>query len=89
MAIVPEVASQGSEVITVEATDRDLGLHMEITYAVNNTNVPFEIADPTVSTAATINRCIVGSLYIHNGVLARLNVIPVLVGWSYHGVWWS
>lgn len=49
MASLPENASIGREVITVDATDVDLGLHMEIRYSLNSSDVPFQISDPTVS----------------------------------------
>lgn len=46
---VSEIDPPETVVATVSATDRDQGIHMEITYAINNTGVPFEIADPSVS----------------------------------------
>ena len=49
VASLPENASIGREVITVHATDLDLGLHMEISYSINSSDVPFQISDPTVS----------------------------------------
>ena len=50
VANISEDAEVGSFVITVMATDLDLGTHAQITYAImNNTLIPFEIADPNVS----------------------------------------
>lgn len=51
VANISEDAEVGTFVITVVATDLDVGRHGQITYAIidNNTLIPFEIADPTVS----------------------------------------
>ena len=38
----------GSEVITVVATDRDSGLHSQITYFLSDVSVPFQIMNPEV-----------------------------------------
>ena len=44
-----EDSSLGSEVVTVVATDRDLGLHSQITYSLRDpSSVPFQIQDPEV-----------------------------------------
>lgn len=58
VATVPENATVGSEVITVMATDLDLGIHQTVTYSLLSnittaTNVPFEINDPSVSQTHT------------------------------------
>lgn len=76
IAMVPEDSGVGSEVIRVNATDRDQGIHQTITYSIlSNTTgapVPFEIRDPAVSAnlASTVvlskphNMC----RYINNGI---------------------
>ncbi len=56
MARVPENTTVGSEVITVIATDLDLGIHQSVSYSllsnVTATNVPFEINNQSVSHTA-------------------------------------
>ena len=48
VASLPEDSPPGSEVITVVATDRDSGLHSQITYSLADNSVPFQIQDPAV-----------------------------------------
>ncbi len=58
MANISEHAPVGLEVITVVATDRDLDVHMEISYAIQNENIPFQIADPSVSVCLRVCVCV-------------------------------
>ena len=55
VANISENAEERTEVITVVATDRDLGTHMEISYAIESENVPFVIVDPSVSSVYVNN----------------------------------
>ena len=48
LASLAENTTVGSEVITVVATDRDSGLHSQITYSLGDPSVPFQIQDSEV-----------------------------------------
>ena len=71
VANISENAGVGLEVITVMATDNDLGTHMEITYAINDEGVPFQIIDPNVG-VVYINRIIPWNPYRLSKVTVRV-----------------
>ena len=47
-ARLSEDSPPGSEVVTVVATDRDSGIHSQITYSLRDPSVPFRIQNPAV-----------------------------------------